>query len=373
MTISQAEEKPVVLAMPGELSAKLADAPKLLGKWELLCADDLVQALSLAQSRDIDAMVIGAAAAEVAETDLPAVIRRIGQSRYIPMVIVGDGLCESHRCELLDAGADDVISASVSSAELLARMRALLRVKRLHDELIASRAALQQSLQREQSLRRHLRKEAAYLKELCATDPLTHVQNVRSFTEIVAHEFHVAKRYNQPVSLLMLDLDHFKVVNDSHGHPAGDYVLKEFAVILKTSVRESDVVARTGGEEFSILLPKADRKQARQFADRIRRKVYNRKFIVYGQQIHVTVSIGSATFPEDAEITEEGMLCFCADQSLLEAKENGRDRVVGFHELERSERHRIRRRFITAQPTESTDDPLHAPPASDQTEAAMRR
>ncbi|MGC9455492.1 MAG: diguanylate cyclase [Phycisphaerae bacterium] len=361
MTCSQPPDRPVILAMPGGLADKLGKNRGLLNSWELLRAMDLVETLSLAQSRELDAMIIGTAATEIAQMDLPAVVRHIGQSRYVPVVVVGGGLGEHQRCELLNAGADDVVASDISPAELAARIQALLRVKRLHDELIASRAALQKSLYREQALRRHLRQETAYLKELCATDPLTHVQNVRSFTEIVAHEFRVAKRYDQAVSLLMLDLDHFKVVNDSHGHPAGDYVLKELAVILKTSVRDSDVVARTGGEEFSVLLPKADRRQARQFAERIRKKVSGRKFIVYGQTIHVTVSIGSASFPQDAEITEESMLCFCADQSLLTAKEHGRDRVVGFHELDRAERYRIRQRFIAAQPPE---DPVEASPAT---------
>ncbi len=364
MITPRANENPVVLAYPSELAAKLADAGAGIDGWKLLAAEDLVQALSRVQARDLDAVVIGADADEVASTDLPTVVRKIGRSRYIPVVVVGGGLNESQRCELFDGGTDDVVAANVSACELASRLKALLRVKRLHDELIASRAALQESLHREQRLRRHLRQEAAYLKELCATDPLTHVQNVRAFTELLGHEFRVARRYEQKVSMLMLDLDHFKVVNDNHGHPAGDYVLKELAVILKTSVRESDAVGRTGGEEFSILLPKADRRQARQFAERIRKKVRDRKFIVYGQTIHVTISIGSATFPEDAEITEEGMLCFCADQALLAAKETGRDRVVGFNDLDRAERYRIRRKFIAAQP----DEHMPAQPPPDQPE-----
>jgi diguanylate cyclase (GGDEF)-like protein len=305
-------------------------------------------------------MVIGAACAEVAQMDLPAVVRRVGQSRYLPVVVVGDGLTEPQRCELLNGGADDVVAADTSPGEMAARICALLRVKRLHDDLIASRSALQQSLQREQSLRQHLRQEAAYLKELCATDSLTHVRNVRSFGEIAAHEFRVARRYEKAISLLTLDLDHFKVVNDTHGHPSGDYVLKELAVILKRSVRESDVVARTGGEEFCILLPRANRKRAHLFAERIRRKVSGRKFIVFGQNIHITISIGSASFPEDKEISEHGMLTFCADQALLAAKEYGRDRVVAFHELDREERYRIRQRFIATQPSEPQEEPLHA-------------
>jgi two-component system cell cycle response regulator len=130
-------------------------------------------------------------------------------------------------------------------------------VKDLHDKLAASRLALQEALRRERKLLAKLRRDNAHLQALVTTDPLTHVQNRRSFRDILDHEFKMARRYNQPLGLLALDVDHFKVVNDSHGHPSGDYVLKELAVILTRSVRESDVVARTGGEEFCVLLPKA--------------------------------------------------------------------------------------------------------------------
>ena len=178
------------------------------------------------------------------------------------------------------------------------------------------------------------------------TDPLTHAQNVRSFRDILHHEFNMAKRYEQPLSLLMLDIDHFKVVNDTHGHPSGDYVLKELAVILKQSVRESDVVARTGGEEFSVILPKGGAPEAAVFAERIRQHVRDRQFIVYGQNIHITASIGSACFPADAEIVEPQMLAYFADQALLAAKESGRDCVVPVSSMDMTIRQRLRRQYI---------------------------
>ena len=149
----------------------------------------------------------------------------------------------------------------------------------------------------------------------------------------------------------MFDLDHFKVVNDTHGHPSGDYVLKEVAVILKTCVRDSDVVARTGGEEFSIILPNAGRTQARRFAQRIRKQVAARKFNVYGHDIHVTTSVGAACYPEDAEITAPHMLAYCADQALLHAKQTGRDRLVCFHEIDRAARRQIVSEYHASRPT----------------------
>jgi diguanylate cyclase (GGDEF)-like protein len=221
----------------------------------------------------------------------------------------------------------------------------MLRVKDLHDQLAVSRVALQEALRRERKLLAKLRRDNANLQTLVTTDALTHVENRRSFQDILLHEFKIARRYNQPLSLLALDVDHFKMVNDCHGHPSGDFVLKEFAVILKQSVRESDVVARTGGEEFSILLPKAGPEQAASLAQRVREAVAQRHFNIYGRTIRITTSVGLATYPNDAEITEPDMLAYLADQALLMAKETGRDRVTALCDVPMAIRNRWRLRY----------------------------
>jgi len=286
--------------------------------------------------------------------DFARVLRGVSSTEFLPVVVLAAGADERECCEYLDAGADDVLAEGTSPAEMIARVGALLRVKELHDQLAASRAALRDALDRERQLMAKLRRDNAQLRQEATTDPLTHAQNVRSFRDLLGHEFRGAKRYNTPLSLLMLDVDHFKVVNDTHGHPSGDYVLKELAVILKKSVRESDVVARTGGEEFCVLLPKAGLAQAGKFADRIRGEVFRREFIVYDQHIHVTVSIGLASYPEDVEVADAEMLMYFADQALLTAKENGRDRVVTFHAMPAIVRRRLRQQYL-ATPEEEPD------------------
>jgi two-component system cell cycle response regulator len=313
--------------------------------WRIVHVCDPVATFAAVKSGDVDLVLLHLPVDETIDMDLPNVLRRIAPSEYLPVMVVADDAAEQQRCRYLDSGADDVICEDTSPAEMIARARALLRIKELHDQLTASRRALQQSLKRERELLGNLRRDNAHLQALCTTDPLTHVENVRSFREILNHEFNAARRYGQPISLLMLDVDHFKVVNDTHGHPSGDYVLKELAVILKRSIRDSDMVARTGGEEFSVVLPKANRRQAARFAERIRREARVRKFNVYGEDIHVTISIGSATYPDDAEIVEPAMLVYLADQALLEAKESGRDRVVALHELSMPARRRLRAQY----------------------------
>ena len=316
------------------------DGPALDGCF-VTCVHDEIQALSCIKSQDIDLVLLFLSVADTLAMDLTNVLRKISPNLYLPVVIVAPDPSEQLSCVYLDSGADDIVARTISQEQLFARIGALLRVKRLYDRLAGSRAALVDVLRQERNLLMELRKKNEDLQVLCRTDPLTHTQNLRSFNGMLAHEFKIAKRYNQPLSLLMLDVDHFKAVNDDYGHPSGDYVLKELAVIFKQSVRESDMVARTGGEEFSIVLPRAGLHQAHQFAERIRSETSVRKFIVCGGNIHITLSIGVACYPLDAYIVEPQMLVHFADQALLIAKSTGRDRVMAFHDLDAAVRQRI--------------------------------
>jgi len=328
--------------------------------WLVTRVSEAIEALTTARGEHVDLALLHLPVDDMVSMDFPNVLRRVSPAAYVPVIILAESPAEQSRCRFLDSGADDVVCTSTGTEEINARIRAMLRVKELHDQLAAGRLALQEALRRERKLLGKLRRDNAHLQTLVTTDPLTHVQNRRSFDEILDHEFKIAKRYGQPLSLLALDVDHFKVVNDAHGHPSGDYVLKELAVILSRSVRESDVVARTGGEEFSILLPKADRQQAAQFAERIRAEVYGRQFVVFGQTIHITTSIGSSTYPADAEITEPDMLVYFADQALLAAKEAGRDRVVAIHHLPSAVRRRLRRQYEAMPMPSEVPDPCPA-------------
>jgi two-component system, cell cycle response regulator len=167
----------------------------------------------------------------------------------------------------------------------------------------------------------------ARLEALALTDPLTDLLNRRALTERVLTELDRARRYNSDVTLLMIDIDHFKRVNDTHGHLVGDDVLTEFAGLLQHAVRSVDVVARYGGEEFVIILPETGQPGAVAFAERIRERVEQHGFAQdEGLKLAVTTSIGVATFPTpDVSSVEE--LFQKADQALYRAKAEGRNRV----------------------------------------------
>jgi diguanylate cyclase (GGDEF)-like protein len=166
-------------------------------------------------------------------------------------------------------------------------------------------------------------------RRLSLTDPLTELWNFRYFQLQAIREVEAATRYRRPLGLLIVDLDHFKRVNDRHGHPVGDQVLAEVARRIRTSTRLPDIVARYGGEEFVLLLPGTDDAGAVVTAERIRRRVSRLPIVAGGQdalRISVTCSVGVAAYPVHGDSVDE--LLRRADAALYTAKSEGRDRVV---------------------------------------------
>jgi len=167
----------------------------------------------------------------------------------------------------------------------------------------------------------------ARLEEEASTDTLTGLSNRRVFDRRMTQEHRRAKRYGKPYAMLMLDIDHFKRVNDDYGHPAGDAVLSRLAQVINLQVRDVDTVARYGGEEFVVIFPEIDGAAAKEVAERMRRAVAETSFQLQdGQQIHITVSIGISSFPDCATDAETAVSN--ADQALYAAKQAGRNRVT---------------------------------------------
>ncbi len=180
---------------------------------------------------------------------------------------------------------------------------------------------------------RELARHAREVERLTYTDLLTELPNRRYFDSILRHQIENADRYGEVFSVLIVDLDRFKAINDSYGHLQGDEVLKQVAGALRNSLRSSDVIARWGGEEFIALAPKTGLESAQGLAERIRAKVEGMK--VSGGPSQVTVSVGVAELK--AKESAEGLLSR-ADQALYRAKELGRNRVTtGSQEDERNE------------------------------------
>ena len=168
----------------------------------------------------------------------------------------------------------------------------------------------------------------AEIERMATTDGLTGLFNHRIFQEKLTDELKRSERYSTPLSLLLTDIDKFKQVNDTYGHPVGDLVLRGVALILKQEVRDIDTAARYGGEEFAVILPGTDSAGAKIIAERLRKAIMGETFTADGKTLKVTTSIGIATVPADAKTKEE--LIERTDQALYHAKHHGRNQSVNW-------------------------------------------
>ncbi len=164
------------------------------------------------------------------------------------------------------------------------------------------------------------------METLATTDGLTGLNNHRNFQELLAKEMERSRRYKRPLSLLLMDIDHFKSFNDTYGHPVGDLVLKEIAACIRKSIRLNDIPARYGGEEFVVIIPETTQQGAMSTAERIRSTIEQHTIVSLDRKLKVTVSIGASAFPENAP--SQPSLIDSADKALYMAKESGRNRVV---------------------------------------------
>lgn len=227
------------------------------------------------------------------------------------------------KVEGLELGADDYLIKPFDMLELSARVKSMLRLKTLSDTLLEKNRQLD-------AMNRELEDRRLELLELSRTDGLTGLINRRYFDERLEAEFSRALRYQTPLSCFMMDLDHFKRVNDSFGHRFGDAVLREVAVVARRALREVDVLGRYGGEELVALLPQTTPSEARRAAERIRQGVESLELSARPaggpSTVRCTVSVGVASFPAHS-ITSGAELVQVADECLFAAKKAGRNRV----------------------------------------------
>jgi diguanylate cyclase (GGDEF)-like protein len=209
------------------------------------------------------------------------------------------------KIKALEQGASDYITKPFNAGELVARVKVHYNIKALQEDL------------RETNRR---------LEELSNTDDLTKLYNRRYFMELLELEFQRAQRYESRISFVMIDIDHFKNFNDSHGHLIGDRILYEVAQILRDSLRVHDIVGRYGGEEFALLMPETDLKGALVVAERYRKRVEDFVLLERDQELRVTISLGVADYPRRGLQTVDDLIRL-ADNALFLAKKNGRNRV----------------------------------------------
>jgi diguanylate cyclase (GGDEF)-like protein len=204
----------------------------------------------------------------------------------------------------IDAGADDYITKPFNTTLLLAKIKAMLRIKSLSVEL---------------------KKKNRLLEEMAITDGLTGIPNYRFFIEKLEEEVKRSRRYKTPFSLIILDLDNFKEINDNYGHRHGDFVLQEVAVRLQQGLRETDTLARYGGDEFALLLTQTDLDGGKSVAEQVLERL-SAPIAANGIEHHIEASIGLVAHDNLKEITGDEMI-IAADNALYTAKEMGGDQI----------------------------------------------
>jgi two-component system cell cycle response regulator len=233
-------------------------------------------------------------------------MRSLERTRHLPIVVLVEPGDEARLLRALDMGVNDYLMRPIDRNELLARVRTQVRRKRNSDFL---RGQLRESV------------------ELALVDPLTGLYNRRYMETHLRLLSEQSRSEGSPLSILVADIDHFKSINDTHGHDAGDAVLREVAARLRRNTRGVDLVCRLGGEEFVIVMPDTDGPAAMQVAERLRACVAAEPFrIAASTQICVTASVGVATLDKEEDTPE--ILFKRADNALYAAKREGRNRVV---------------------------------------------
>jgi len=239
-------------------------------------------------------------------------------SGYAQFILVGDVLGKEQMDKAVDAGVDDFLRTPLVEHELLAKVRGSLRAISLHCELTQRNKGSQQ-------LNAELSGLNQRLEKLAITDDLTSLFNRRHAMTRLEEQWALADRYTRPLTVGLIDIDHFKRVNDAHGHAAGDLVLQEVSRIIRENVRTTDTVCRVGGEEFLVIFPGQTREETVMGAERARAAIERYVFYHNGRAIKITISVGIAE--KSVEMSEFSELLKEADQALYAAKQSGRNNL----------------------------------------------
>ncbi len=258
----------------------------------------------------VDLVLLDATMPRVSGIEACRVLKGMVEPAFLPVVLATVRTDPAGRVEGLKCGADDYVCKPFEQAEILARIEAMLRIKRLHDEMQAARATLER---------------------VSVHDELTGLFNYRYLNTRLAEEFKKAELQHEPLSCCVLDIDRLKSVNERGGRALGDAVLRGVADVIRKSVRESDVVARYGGDEFLVLLPSTHFAGSLAVSERIWRDVGARVWDLPGGTMRVSVSLGVALFPS-RDVRSKDALLKASDTALLQAKREGGGRLCVFQQ-----------------------------------------
>jgi len=248
-------------------------------------------------------------------------------TRDIPVIFTTVLTTVKEKIEGFEAGGVDYVTKPFQSMEVIARVRLHIALRKLQAELEEKNQRLEAEIEERVKAEQALREAADKLQRQVVLDPMTEVYNRRHFFEVATRELARARRYGNAISFMLIDVDHFKLVNDKYGHLVGDQVIKIFAKICQESLRQSDVLARYGGEEFVVFLSETGDGKAFQAAERLRQIIENYPFPTDKGHLHITASFGVVVFIGESDVTLDALIDR-SDQALYQSKARGRNQVT---------------------------------------------
>ncbi len=258
----------------------------------------------------VDLVLLDATMPRLSGLEACRLLKGMVQDGFLPVLIATVRTDPTSRVEGLKIGADDYVCKPFEETELLARVSGMLRIKRVHDEMQAAREKLER---------------------VSIHDELTGLYNYRYLHTRLADEFKKAERQHEPLACCVLDIDQLKAMNDRGGRAFGDAILRGVADVIRKSVRDSDVIARYGGDEFLMILPSTHFAGSLAVSERIWRDVGARVWDLPAAKVNITASLGVALFPSRDVRTREALLK-AADLALLQAKRGGGGRLCVFQQ-----------------------------------------
>ena len=300
---------PILIAEDNPVSRKLLEKTLVRAGYHVSSVENGKKAVEVLKQKFFPIVLTDWMMPEMDGLELCRAIRENTRDGYVFIILLTAKDSKDDLITALEAGADDYLTKPLNYAELMARLKTAKRILELE---------------------RSLKRANDEIKALSVADPLTGSYNRGYLNERMPVEIKRARRYGRPFSLCLCDIDHFKQVNDTHGHLAGDYVLKRFSQMIASCVRKDlDWVVRYGGEEFLIVLPETDVEGASVVAERIRTRLCSDGFVIGEQEISISASFGvtgfDASTPEERVSNEE--IIRQADKYLYLAKQEGRNRV----------------------------------------------